>query len=198
MPSITIHLQIGYLISKKININSYNYYLGIIAPDSPNLNGFGIKEERWSAHIRKKDLNNWRKDLKDFYYNEIKNYPKDFLLGYYIHILTDIIYDDYFYKIVKEEIIKDNILEENAHNTMREDMDKYYFKELDIIKNILLNDNTSYNINSISKEKIILWKNKCINNFPSNNNSKYISNKLIKDLANKVYEELLMISYLEK
>ena len=193
MPSITIHLQVGYLISRKININTYNYYLGLIAPDSPNLNGFGTKEERWTAHIRKKDLNKWRKNLKDFYYNEINNYPKDFLLGYYIHILTDIIYDDYFYKLVKEEIIKDNILEENTHNTMREDMDKYYFKELDLIKKILLNDNTSYNINSISKEKIILWKNKCINNFPSNNNSKYISNNLIKDLADKIYEELLII-----
>ena len=125
MPSIMIHLEVGYLLSKKNNLNSYNYYLGLIAPDSPNLYGFGIKEERWSAHVRRKDLKEWRESLKYFYLKEKDNVPKDFLLGYTIHILTDIIYDDFFYKQVKEEILKDNILEEDAHNTMRNDMDNY-------------------------------------------------------------------------
>ena len=199
MPNITIHEKIGYELSKELNTNSYDYYLGLLSPDTPNLNGFGPKEERWASHVRRKDLNEWRNSLKDFYHNNKDKYNKDFLLGYIIHILTDIIFDDYFYRDIRKEIIKDyGCDKDSAHKIMRKDMDKYYFKELDIIKNILLNDNTSYNINSISKEKIILWKNKCINNFSSNNNSKYISNKLIKDLANKVYEELLMISYLEK
>ena len=191
MPSINIHLEVGYLLSKKLNQNSYNYYLGLIAPDSPNLYGFGPKEERWNAHVRRKDLLEWRESLKDFYYKEKDNYPIDFLLGYFIHILTDIVYDDFFYKQVKNKILEDSILEEDAHNTMREDMKKYYFEELEEIKNILLKANTTYEINSISKEKMLLWKEKCIQEFPSRNDSKYIKKEMIHLLTNTVYQEYL-------
>ena len=60
MPNITIHEKIGYELSKELNTNSYDYYLGLLSPDTPNLNGFGPKEERWASHVRRKDLNEWR------------------------------------------------------------------------------------------------------------------------------------------
>ncbi len=191
MPSISIHLEVGYLLSKKINLNSYNYYLGLITPDSPNLYGFGPKEERWKTHVRRKDLKKWRESLKDFYQKEKNNYPIDFLLGYFIHILTDIIYDDYFYKQVKNNIMENHILEEYAHNTMREDMNHYYFKELEEIKSILLRENTAYKINSISEKKILLWKEKCIKDFSFNNTSKYIKKETIYLLTDIVYKEYI-------
>lgn len=46
MPSLIIHQKIGYEISKKLLLNSYDYYLGIIAPDAPNVDGFAPKVER--------------------------------------------------------------------------------------------------------------------------------------------------------
>lgn len=103
MPSTTIHEKVGYEIGKKLNVTSYDYYLGLLAPDAPNLNGFAPKEERWPAHIRRKDLKEWRKALQNFYISNIKNYNKEFLLGYYIHILTDIIFDDYYYKDIRKK-----------------------------------------------------------------------------------------------
>lgn len=193
MPSITIHEEVGYYISKKINIDSYDYYLGIIAPDSPNLEGLGPKEERWAAHIRRKDLKEWRKQIKKFYESEKNNYPKDFLLGYYIHILTDIIYDDYIYKKVKTKIINDNHTSLEAHEVMSKDMNNYYFPEIEIIKKKLLQNNVTYNINNISKKLLLEWKKKQANILINDNKSIYITNDIIEELNIKVYDELKLL-----
>ncbi len=190
MPNIMIHLEVGNYLSKRINKNSYNYYLGLIAPDSPNTYGFGKKEERWLAHQRKKNYDEWRKSLNEFYEREKNNYDVDFLLGYYIHILTDIIYDDYLYLDVREKIIKDNYSMEESHDIMRIDMDKYYFKEIEKIKEILEKENTTYEINGINKELMSEWKNKITNKFNNINNSKYITEEIITTLNELVLKEL--------
>ena len=190
MPNVMIHEEVGYYLSKKLNKNSYNYFLGIIAPDAPNTYGFGKKEDRWLAHQRKKDYNEWRNSLKDFYEKEKNNYDEDFLLGYYIHILTDIIYDDYLYLKVKEEILKSTIDKDKYHEIMRADMDKYYFKEIEIIKDILSKENKTYEINGISKELMLEWKSKVLKDFASDNTSVYITNEIINTLNELVYKEL--------
>ena len=190
MPNVMIHEEVGYYISKKLNKNSYNYFLGIIAPDAPNTYGFGKKEDRWLAHQRRKDYNEWRNSLKDFYEKEKNNYDEDFLLGYYIHILTDIIYDDYLYLKVKEEILKSTIDKDKYHEIMRDDMDKYYFKEIEIIKDILSKENITYEINGISKELMLEWKSKVLKDFASDNTSVYITNEIINTLNELVYKEL--------
>lgn len=190
MPNVMIHEEVGYYLSKKLNKNSYNYFLGIIAPDAPNTYGFGKKEDRWLAHQRKKDYNEWRNSLKDFYEKEKNNYDEDFLLGYYIHILTDIIYDDYLYLKVKEEILKSTIDKEQYHEIMRDDMDKYYFKEIEIIKDILSKESKTYEINGISKELMLEWKSKVLKDFANENTSVYITNEIINTLNELVYKEL--------
>ena len=190
MPNIIIHEQVGYYLSKKINKNSYDYYLGLLAPDTPNLNGFGPKEERWMAHQRKKDYDEWRKSLNDFYTQEKNNYNEDFLIGYYIHILTDIIYDDYLYLKVRKKILKDYSLEE-SHQIMRDDMEKYYFDGQEEIIKILLSGNKSYDILNINSKDIILWKNKEIKEFKENNECKYITKDIIDFLEQQVYNELI-------
>ena len=190
MPNVMIHEEVGYYLSKKLNKNSYNYFLGIIAPDAPNTYGFGKKEDRWLAHQRKKDYNEWRNSLKDFYEKEKNNYDEDFLLGYYIHILTDIIYDDYLYLKVKEEILKSTIDKEQYHEIMRDDMDKYYFKEIETIKDILSKESKTYEINGISKELMLEWKSKVLKDFANENTSVYITNEIINTLNELVYKEL--------
>jgi len=130
MPNTMIHEKIGFELSKKININSYDYYLGLLAPDSQNLERFAEKEERWTAHLRAKNLNDWRKNLYTFYQKEKNNFKRDFIIGYCLHILTDIIYDDYLYKKVKGRILNSKVKEQQAHQVMNQDMDKYYFTEI--------------------------------------------------------------------
>lgn len=191
MPSAIIHEKVGYLLGKKLNVNSYDYYLGLLAPDSPNLNGFAPKEERWPAHVRRKDLNEWREALLGFYLESKNNYPKDFLLGYYIHILTDIVFDDFFYKKIRKEIKMQGYSKEDAHQIMSNDMEEYYFNEFDEIKEVLKNNQISYNINNISKELLISWKDKIINAPIKSNKREFVTEEVVENLANIVYEELL-------
>lgn len=190
MPNIMIHEEVGYFISKKINNDSYNYFLGLLAPDAPNTYGFGKKEDRWLAHQRKNDYNEWRNSLKEFYEKEKNRYDKDFLLGYCVHILTDIIYDEFLYLKVREEILKDNITLEESHEVMRKDMDKYYFDEIEIIKDILKREKITYEINGISKELMYEWKTKTLNELTNENKSIYMTNEIINTLNELVYKEL--------
>lgn len=191
MPNITIHEKIGYELSKELNTNSYDYYLGLLSPDTPNLNGFGPKEERWASHVRRKDLNEWRNSLKDFYHNNKDKYNKDFLLGYIIHILTDIIFDDYFYRDIRKKIIKDyDCDKDSAHKIMRKDMDKYYFKEFEDIKDILSSSNNSYDILNNTKENILKWKDKNVEINISKDTSEYINEKILVELKNIILKEL--------
>ncbi len=190
MPNIIIHEEVGYLLGKIKHKNSYEYYLGLLSPDSPNFEGFAPKEERWNAHVRRKNLQDWRNSLKDFYQREKNHYPEDFLLGYIIHILTDIIYDDFFYHKVKERILRDSISEEDAHTTMRNDMDKYFFPEYSKVKEILKKKSNTFDINNISKELMHKWKEKQISLPIKESSSKYIEKELIQRLTEKVSEEL--------
>lgn len=194
MPNTMIHEKVGYYVGKHLNINSYNYYLGLLAPDSPNLNGFAPKGERWLAHQRRKDYNEWRDSLKTFYNQEKDNYPRDFIIGYFVHILTDIIYDDCLYLNVRDRILNDNYTLEESHNIMRNDMDKYYFSEIEEIKNILNTSDTSYSILNISSEKLHAWKNLNCQTFIKENTAKYITEDIINILEVQVlketYEEL--------
>ena len=190
MPNVMIHEEVGYFLSNKLNKNSYNYYLGLLAPDSPNTYGFGKKEDRWLAHQRRKDYNEWRNSLKEFYNQEKNNYNEDFLLGYYIHILTDIIYDDFLYLKVREEILKDGYSLEESHDIMRNDMDKYYFNEIEEVKNILSKENETFEINGINKELMSKWKDKELEEFTNKNESIYITKELINTLNELVYKEV--------
>ena len=190
MPNVMIHEEVGYYLSKIINKNSYNYYLGLLAPDSPNTYGFGKKEDRWLAHQRRREYNEWRNSLKEFYNQEKNNYNEDFLLGYYIHILTDIIYDDFLYLKVREEILKDGYSLEESHDIMRNDMDKYYFNEIEEIKNILSKENETFEINGINKELMSKWKDKVLEEFTNKNESIYITKELINTLNELVYKEV--------
>lgn len=192
MPSLMIHLKVGYEIGKIFNLNSYNYYLGLIAPDAPNLNGFAPKEERWAAHVRAKDLNDWRTKLNQFYLKERKNYNTDFIFGYYVHILTDIIFDDYFYISIRTKVIADKNPEKEAHNIMSNDMHNYNFKEFSKIKDILGNSVISYDINNVTKELLLQWKEKNIKRVIPIEGSIYIDENTIEELTNQVYKEVVL------
>ena len=68
MPNIFIHEKVAYNIAKENKyLDTPNFYLGVMAPDAVNLNGFAPKEERWTSHLRDKKLSTWRQNIIDFY-----------------------------------------------------------------------------------------------------------------------------------
>ena len=189
MPSVVIHEKIGKYIADEMGISSYDYYLGLLAPDTPNLYGFAPKEERWEAHQRRKNYHEWRQAIMSFYFEQQGTYPEDFLLGYYVHVITDIVFDEIWYIKVRNEIEK-NYSTEISHTIMRVDMENYSFDGIIKIKGLLQEKNTAYDILNISKEDLLTWKEKKVSSWQDENKSKYITEEVIKNLEEKVYEEI--------
>ena len=189
MPNTVVHEEVGYYLSKKLDISSYEYYLGLMAPDAVNVEHFANKQERWTSHVRDKDLNIWKENLKKFYKEEKKKINNDFLLGYTIHILTDIVYDEYFEEKIHKEILKNN-QEKDYWYIKWSDMDKYSFKEQSTINTILLKNNNYIEIKNITKEKLLKWKEKYLKNQSNLNKSLYFNQKIIDNLNIRVEEEL--------
>ena len=97
MPTVLIHEEVAYNIAKKYKqLDNKDFYLGALAPDTVNLNGFASKEERWNSHLRNENLDTWLENVKKFYNENKDKYNKYFLLGYVLHIITDIVHDKYF------------------------------------------------------------------------------------------------------
>ncbi len=189
MPNTVVHEEVGYYLSKKLDVSSYEFYLGLMAPDAVNVEHFANKQERWTSHVRDKDLNIWKENLKKFYKEEKNKINNDFLLGYTIHILTDIVYDEYFEEKIHKEILKNN-QEKDYWYIKWSDMDKYSFKEQSTINTILLKNNNYIEIKNITKEKLLKWKEKYLKNQSNLNKSLYFNQKIIDNLNIRVEEEL--------
>lgn len=84
---------------------------------------------------------------------------------------------------------------------MNKDMYEYSFSEFTKIKTVLKNSQTSYTINNISKELLLAWKDKIINNPSKTNKQEFVTEKIINNLITHVYQELLasnILSYFIK
>ncbi len=199
MPNIFIHEKVAYNIAKENKyLDTPNFYLGALAPDAVNLNGFAPKEERWTSHLRDKNLSTWRQNIISFYNKEKNNYDTKFLSGYLIHILTDIIFDDYFYDGVIDLIKKDYKDIEDAHPILRKSMDEYAIenkndKIVEYIKHELAKANY-ISIRNISKEQLLSWSKKQLNyNEKSTNINPYITDNLIEKMTIQVSKEYFNI-----
>lgn len=195
MPNIIIHEKVAYNISKKYkSLANAEFYLGALAPDAVNLNGFAPKEIRWTSHCRAQNLNTWRENIIKFYSEQLNNYNKEFLTGYLIHILTDIVFDDYFYNDVTSKIKKDNPSVKDPHPILLKCMDEYSKVNMnsDFLNEIRakLTNATYYNILNISKEDLKAWSNKKLNEkFTTTIENKYIDDELITEVTSKVINE---------
>lgn len=97
MPSISVHLTLSSRIAERLGITDMPaYYLGAIAPDAVNLDGFASQELRYGAHIRSRDYNVWEQNISDFYKTNRALYADtpDFLTGFLMHLYTDIAWDE--------------------------------------------------------------------------------------------------------
>lgn len=97
MPSSMIHLNIAYSIGKKAGIKQDDMpslILGSVSPDAVNTGVIQApKEIRYSAHLRDRDLKIWENNVFEYAKN-CNISDKAFLLGFVIHILTDIKWDE--------------------------------------------------------------------------------------------------------
>ena len=117
MASILIHMCVAKEINKKIKVNEDKLLLGSIIPDQAKR----IKISRDKTHFIQKDnipnldmfLEKYKKNIKD-----------EFVLGYYIHIYTDYLWNKYF---VPELITNDKI---KALNGEVIECDDSLYKEL--------------------------------------------------------------------
>ncbi len=193
MPITSIHEEIALLVTKKYkDLDKSDFYLGAMAPDSVNLEFFAPKEERWTAHLRKRDLTDWRINLKKYYNREKNNYNKEFLLGYITHILTDIIYDDYYYDIVKDKQIENNVPKDLTHSMQGKDMEYYssVSKYKDEIREKLQSINEFYYILNITPKTMELYRDKELNKTYEVIEPTYFNEEFLIEISNNVLEEL--------
>lgn len=106
MPSSPVHMKVAYILSDKLGIeNRSDFLLGAISPDCVNLGTDHASEElRYGAHIRVRDYNIWKENLKKFYLENKEKYSDciDYLKGYLFHMYTDIAWDE----VVQPELFK--------------------------------------------------------------------------------------------
>ncbi len=97
MPSIAVHLCVSSMLAERLEIVSLeDFFLGSIAPDSVNVNGFASQEQRYSAHIRSRDVSIWLKNIEAFKAESKSRISerKDLCSGFLLHLYTDIAWDE--------------------------------------------------------------------------------------------------------
>ena len=98
MASSIIHLAIAQEVGKIIGKSSTEYFIGALAPDVSKI----IGDNKAKSHFH--DDNNDYPNLDRFLANYKDYLSNDFVLGYYVHLITDYFWFKYFMR----EIVDDN------------------------------------------------------------------------------------------
>ncbi len=98
MPGQMMHLYVGKYFWEAAGYsgNRAQFLLGCIAPDGVNAKGFASKKIRWHAHLRDRDLGVWKHNAENFYRAHASFEDPDYLLGYLVHVYTDILWDEQY------------------------------------------------------------------------------------------------------
>ena len=126
MPKLFSHLYVGEKIleknSRTVN-NISQYYLGLLCPDAL-YNDETFARQKKISHLyenmdrenTKKFINAWKNNVNKFYTQNKLNDNLDFLIGYCIHILSDIFYYNKIQPILKKEYLNDIELLQNEYS----------------------------------------------------------------------------------
>lgn len=198
MPSILFHELIGYKFAKKYKkYDVPNFYLGVMAPDAVNAYGFASKEKRWKTHFRDEDLDKWKKNIIGFYKENYKNQENTYLMGYLIHVLTDIFCD----KIYQENLYPDLLQKGYDYNSSY----SYYERAIEKFENNNIDkkwwEQTKENfgkgekqpINIISEKMIEDWINYTIEKYKDRNyeEEEYITTDFANEVVDRIEKVLL-------
>lgn len=159
MASTIIHIAVADRINQKLKRNKSEYLIGSIAPDIAKIVGI----DRNITHFQDKDKN--YPNLEEFLKKYEKSLNDDFVMGYYIHLLTDYFWYKYFFTeilsnktITKSDGTKIKLSNEEIKKLIYEDYTnlnikvieeynldlKIFYNEVpkinDIIKEIPIND----------------------------------------------------------
>lgn len=192
MPKLLIHLKVGYeYVKRHKQYDNEQFYLGLIAPDAVNLNGFAEKEKRWSAHIRSKDLEEWKNNIINFYNENRDKFDNSYIYGYLIHVLTDIFFDEKnpkeIFPKIEEKVGKEKLREEYNNqmdlyecSQIQEEWWKYVEQKL--------SNSKAETINNINKEDIESWKNYALDKYNQETVKKY--DLITPNYISEIVEEL--------
>lgn len=92
MPSTVIHLCIAKQINKKFKFDEQLLYLGSIAPDISKFSNFS----KLKTHFSNQDYPD-EPIIKDFYKKYQNKFNDPFILGYFIHLIADDLWNKYIY-----------------------------------------------------------------------------------------------------
>ncbi len=168
MPGPITHLKVAYIYNKEMGGKfSPQLYLGSICPDSVNVDGHAEKEIRWPAHLRDKDLNVWYQNAKRFYEENITKYDNSYLVGYILHIVTDIAWDMWFDGPLFAEMYKSGVPKEELKETRWAELYGYekhqsklpWFSETAVCLKVT----TAENIGTVTAFKTEILKSRIIN-----------------------------------
>lgn len=196
MPSIMFHELVGYKFAKKHReFDTDLFYLGLMVPDSVNAYGFASKEKRWKAHFRDSNLDKWQENILNFYKQNINNYERNYLMGYLIHVLTDIICDRIYQNNIYPKLLEKGYSKDQAYKLYEEGIKKFENSNINeqwwqYVKTNFQKANR-IEINNIREKMIEDWINYIINNY---SNRKYEKEDFIGEwFLNRVLDEIEII-----
>ena len=109
MPLPMVHLSTAVKISILQGLKSPEFYLGSISPDAVHMRSNFVQEDKIRSHFNTKA--SAAIDELDSLCVKIENSVgkvREFLLGYLIHILTDLFWHDTIYKIYEKRYAADS------------------------------------------------------------------------------------------
>lgn len=205
MPLPMIHLAVAreYAIENIILLDCPEYYLGSISPDAIHMRVNIQKNDKEITHLfAEGDL--WRANVIEFIRKNKFKTNYDFILGYGIHILTDIIWSETLYKKFELEYKKDPAPVQDIRWAYYNDTDKLDFKlyeELEWRQKVweLLKRAKAIGIEGIlNSDEIDAWKNRTLHWFDKGesqhkNPIKYINLEDVIEFIQKASETIKTI-----
>ena len=172
MPSCPVHLKAAFLLCDKLGIeNKPDFFLGSIAPDCVNLDGFASQEIRYGAHIRVVNPQIWKSNMKKFYEENkfIFKDNSDFLKGYLFHCFTDVSWDECIQPKLFAFLDSLGISDEEKRQAKWEELyrfngvlvnENWYNQALDYVSK-----GTPQNIATVTAQQIDAYRNYIINDY---------------------------------
>lgn len=127
MATWMVHFRIADRLLDDLDVNAEQFVVGNIGPDC------GEPNEDWSVYVPSPHVSHWKDtesmpgsiNSEAFYDTYIRNNeePKkvSFYLGYYVHLLTDILWKDRIYIPVREKYKENFQKDKNFKWTVKED-----------------------------------------------------------------------------
>lgn len=129
MPLPMVHLGTARVYAKDYSelLHCPEYYLGCISPDAIHVRGNIDKKDKRITHLHAEGPE-WENNVINFLKQNRNKKNYNFLLGYGIHILTDIIWWETVYIKFKQEYIKDQNPVQDLKSAYYNDTDQLDFE----------------------------------------------------------------------